>query len=58
MKTLLRRWILTRELRALARELDYVFDIRRETMRRENHLRHRAEAVSFELTRMELGHHA
>jgi hypothetical protein len=58
MKTILRRWKLTRELRALKRELDYVFAVRRETVQRESQLRRKAEAVSLELTRMELGRHA
>ena len=58
MKTILRRWKLARELRALTRELDYVFDVRRETVRRESQLRRKAEAISLELTRMEMRRHA
>lgn len=58
MKTILRRWKLNRQLRALKRELDYVFDVRRETVRRESQLRRQAEAVSLELTRMEMRRHA
>lgn len=58
MKRLIRRFLLTRELRRLTGELDYVFQVRRETVRRESQLRRRAEAVSLELTRMELRRHA
>ena len=58
MKTLIRRFFLTRQLRALTHELDYVFDVRRETVRRESQLRRRAEAISLELTRMEMRRHA
>jgi hypothetical protein len=58
MKRLIRRFFLTRELRRLTGELDYVFQVRRETVRRESQLRRRAEAVSLELTRMELRRHA
>ena len=58
MKQLIRRFLLTRELRRLTGELDYVFQVRRETVQRESQLRRRAEAVSLELTLMELRRHA
>lgn len=56
MKTVIRRWILTRRLRALKRETDIVFEIRRESVRRESQLRREANAVSAELLQLELAH--
>jgi len=58
MKTTLRRWLLTRQLRRLTRELDDVFAVRRETVQRESQLRRHVEAVSSELMRMDLRRHA
>jgi len=58
MKLLIRRALLVRKLRRLSRELNYVFDVRRETVRRESQLRRQAEAISLELTRMEMRRHA
>jgi hypothetical protein len=54
MKTKIRRWLLTRRLRTLKRETDFVFQIRRESVRRESQLRREADAISAELLRIEL----
>lgn len=54
MKILIRRTILIRKLRRLTRELNYVFDVRRETVRRESQLRREADAISAELLQIEL----
>ena len=54
MKTLIRRWLLIRKLRALKRETDFVFQMRRETVRRESQLRREADAISVELLQIEL----
>jgi hypothetical protein len=58
MKTLIRRWMLAHQLRAVKQELDYLFNVRRETVSRESQLRRRAEAINLELLRMELRRHA
>jgi hypothetical protein len=54
MKTQIRRWLLTRKLRTLKRETDFVFHMRRETVLRESQLRREADAISAELLRIEL----
>jgi hypothetical protein len=55
MKTAIRRWLLIRKLRALKRETEFVFQIRRESVRRESYLRRQADAISAELLHLELG---
>jgi hypothetical protein len=54
MKTQIRRWLLTRKLRTLKRETNFVFEMRRETVIRESQLRRKADAISTELLRLEL----
>lgn len=53
MKTF-RRLLLVRRLRAIKREIDYVYRVRRETVRRESMLRNKAENISTELMHMEI----
>lgn len=53
MKTF-RRLLLVRRLRAIKREIDYVYQVRRETVRRESMLRNKAENISTELMHMEI----
>lgn len=53
MKTF-RRLLLVRRLRAIKPEIDYVYQVRRETVRRESMLRNKAENISTELMHMEI----
>jgi hypothetical protein len=48
------RWILNRELRKLKREMDYVYQVRRETVRRESQLRRQAEKVASDLMDLDI----
>lgn len=54
MKTFIRRCLLSRKLRALKREIDYVYQVRRETVRRESALKFKADKISHELMTLEL----
>jgi hypothetical protein len=51
----MKRWLLSRKLRALKRELDYVYQVRRETVHRESQLRRQAEHVAAQLMAHEIG---
>lgn len=53
MKTF-RRLLLVRRLRAIKREIDFVYQIRRDTVKRESQLRNKAENISTELMHMEI----
>lgn len=53
MKAVARRWLLSRKLRALKREIDYVYQVRRETVRRESALKYKADKISCELMTLE-----
>lgn len=53
MKTF-RRLLLVRRLRAIKREIDYVYQVRRETVQRESLLRNKADTISTELMHMEI----
>ncbi|SAL47084.1 hypothetical protein AWB74_02103 [Caballeronia arvi] len=48
------RWFLNRELRKLKREIDYVFQVRRETVRRETQLRRQAERIAADLMNLDI----
>jgi hypothetical protein len=52
MKTAFRRWWLSHKLRNIARDLDLVYADRRNTVRAEQHLRRKADAVNAELMRL------
>lgn len=58
MKTLMRRCLLSHKLRSLKREIDYVYQVRRETVRRESALKYKADKISHELMTLELRRHA
>lgn len=58
MKAALRRWLLARRLRALKREIDYVYQVRRETVRRESELKFKADTLSHKLMTLEIGRRA
>lgn len=53
-KNVIYRWILNRELRKLKREIDYVYQVRRETVRRESQLRRQAERVAADLMNLDI----
>ncbi|WP_175982584.1 hypothetical protein [Caballeronia zhejiangensis] len=53
-KNVVYRWILNRELRKLKREIDYVYQVRRETVRRESQLRRQAERVAADLMNLDI----
>lgn len=57
MKTF-RRYLLARRLRALKREIDFVYQVRRETVRRESALKMKADFLSYQLMRLEIGRRA
>lgn len=53
MKTF-RRLLLVRRLRAIKREIDFVYQVRRETVQRESLLRNKADNISTELMNLEI----
>lgn len=57
MKTTLNRWLLSRKLRAIKHEIDYLYQVRRETVRRESALKAQADFLSYKLMSMELVRH-
>ncbi|MDR5772107.1 MULTISPECIES: hypothetical protein [unclassified Caballeronia] len=52
---MIRRYLLERKLRRLKREMEYVYQVRRETVRRETQLRRQTEAVAAELMNFDIG---
>lgn len=58
MKNTFHQWLLTRRLRTLKREIDYVYQVRRETVRRESALKARADALSVALLNLKIGSRA
>lgn len=58
MKVFARRWLLSRKLRAIKRDIDYLYQVRRETVRRESTLKYAADKISHELMTLELRRHA
>lgn len=57
MKTTLNRWLLTRRLRAIKRDIDYLYQVRRETVRRESALKYKADRISCALMALEFSRH-
>lgn len=52
---MIKRYLLNRKLRALKREIDYVYQVRRESVRRESILRRETEKVASQLMNLEIG---